>query len=406
MATMPNALQLTGSFTDEPADVEVRVARSPEEVEALRDVWTALPVRDIDADIDYFSMVVAEGGQARRPYVLHIRDEGGRDILVVARIEDLALPLRIGYRTFGNVRLRAIVVSFDGILGTRSRADEELAFRLLLGSLKEGEADLVVMRNVNVAEDRYAAAIASTPWVFRGHGRPFSNRWFGIVTGSYDEFLKKRSAKTRSNLRRYDRVLQKKYENRLTLRRFERPEDLDKVCRDMKTVAALTYQQGIGVAFSDSPFERARMALCLEKGWSRTWMLYVDDCPVAFWSGMAYGDTFFSGNCGFDPEYSKDSVGRYTMLRMIEGLCEDPKLSYFDFGQGGWEYKASFGESQRLETEVLLSARRLRPMLLLGLSSLFAFVNSQGSELAARSKWVGRLKAQWRRGLSGAPQDT
>lgn len=405
MVAIPEPIYSADMSMDGPLDVHVSVARNEDDVQALRDIWNSFDITDIDSDIDYFLMVVAEGGEERRPHVLHIRDESGRDMLVVARIEVLALPLRFGYRTFGTVRLRAIVISFDGILGTRNRADEELVLEQLSRSLKNGDADLVVMRNVDVTGDRYSAAIASTHWMFRGHGRPISNRWFGIVTGTYDDFLKKRSAKTRSNLRRYDRLLQKKYENRMVLRKFDGIEDLDQVCRDMKTVASLTYQQGIGVGFSDTPFERARMALCLSRGWSRTWMLYIDDRPVAFWNGMSYGNTFFSGNCGFDPQYAKDSVGRYTMLRMIEGLCEDPQMAYFDFGQGGWEYKASFGESQRVETEILLSARRLRPALLLGLSSLFSFVNDQGRKLAERSSWIGKLKAQWRRGKSTAPKN-
>jgi hypothetical protein len=296
--------------------------------------------------------------------------------------------------------VRALIVAFDGILGSRGRADEDLAFRCLRQSLKDGEADVVIMRNIDVAGTRYAAATASTAKIFQGHGEPASHRWVAAIPGSMDDFLQKRSSKTRSTWRRQDRSLEKNFENRLKLRHFEKPEEMDELCRDMLAVAGRSYQHGLGVAFSASPMQRALIKLGLDKGWYHSWILYLDDRPVSFWDGMAYGDTFLTNTPSFDPNFTKHSVGRFTMFRMMEDLCADKHISCLDFGQGEAEYKSAFGNASRVEREVLLIAPRPLPMLLMLTHSCFSLLNNQGRKFVAHSKWGGYIKSLWRRSMA------
>ncbi len=378
-----------------PDAVAISAATSLPEVEALRDVWTSFTVTDIDADIDYFMAVVDSGDQIIGPHVLHIRRAADQDLLVVARLQKLKLPLRLGYSAFGHVAVRALIVSFDGILGSQNRADEDLVFSCLRQSLREGKADIVLMRNVDVEGDRYAAALAST--VLRGCGQPASHRWVADIPNSFEDFLKVRSSKTRNKLRRYDRTLRRDFENRMQMRQFSQPEEIEELCRDMQVIASRSYQGGLGVGFSNSPTERALMKLGLDKGWHRTWILYLDGRPVSFWTGVAYGNTFLVGTPGFDPDYAKDSVGRFTMLRMVEDLCADSNISRLDFGQGEAEYKSAFGRDVRLEREVLLISARPLSMLLMTTHSIFTFANNQARKFAAQSKWARHLKSLWRK---------
>lgn len=380
-----------------PDAVTVCVATCLREVEELREVWSSFAVTDIDSDIDYFMAVAGNDDYVIGPHVLHIRRAADHNLLVAARLQKLTLPLQLGYSVLGQITLRGLIVSFDGILGSQSRADEDLVFGCLRQSLRKGEADIVLMRNVDVGGDRYAAAMASTARLFRGYGQHASRRWVADIPGSFDEFLEKRSSKTRSKLRYYDRVLRKDFGNGLRVRRFERPVEMEELCRDMQAIASRSYQHGLGVAFSDSPIERALIRLGLAKGWHRTWMLYLDGRPVSFWTGVAYGNTFFVGTPGFDPDFAKYSVGRFTMLRMVEDLCADSNISRLDFGQGEAEYKSSFGRAVRLESEILLISARPYPMLLMMTHSLFSLVNNQARKFAAQSKWARHLKALWRR---------
>lgn len=386
--------------------VDVIVANSVEAVEALRPVWARLAVPDIDADIDYFLTVVQTLTPSARPHVIHIRKADGQDLLVVARIEELRLPFKIGYLTLAHIRQRAVILSFEGILGARGRADEEFALAQLRSALTRGEADLVVIRNLDVAGDRLAAAKSVVPWFARGHGQLASRRWIIEVPDSLEAFLSRRSSTTRKKLRREERTLLKHFAGTLRLRRFERLEEMEELCGDMTAVAARSYQHKLGAAFTGSPFDRALLRVGFQEGWARVWMLYLADRPVAFWPGTAYGSTFGVGTPGFDPEFAKYAVGRFTMLRMIDDLCKDPAVSIVDFGQGEAEYKAQFGHPVRLERDLLMAAPRPWPLLVLWGHSLFTLANGVARRFASSIGWIGRLKTYWRKRGSVAVVDT
>lgn len=384
----------------------VAVAATLGEVAALRSIWNSFSVTDVDADIDYFMEVVGNDNELVEPHVLHIQRSANHDLLVVARRQKVTLPLRLGYSTLGSITLRALIISFDGIFGSTSRTDEDLVFRLLRKSLKEGVADLVVMRNVDVHSDRYAAAIATTNPLLRGCGQSASHRWAADIPDTFEKFLEHRSSKTRKKIRWQDRALQKNFGNSIRLRLFDRLEDMEELCRDMRTIASLSYQDGLGVAFSGTPNQLALIRLGLTKGWHRTWILYLHDQPVSFWTGFAYGNTFFLGTPGFDPNFAKDSIGRFTMLRMVEDLCADHRISRLDFGQGEADYKMSFGRHVRLEREILISSRRAAPMILMMIHSMFSMANNLSRQLAAKSKWVNHLKMLWRQSKASAARKT
>jgi len=374
----------------------ITVARTPEDVERLRDIWNALRPTDIDSDIDYFLTVVRHADQVIRPHVVHIRHEG-LDLMAVARLETLRVTFRLGYHAFAGIGLRALVVSFAGILGARGPSDEELVLRHLCQSLRSGEADLLLMRNIDINSTLYMAAMAAMPWPNRAHALPSTRRWVARLPSTLHEFLADRSAKTRSTLRRQHRQLRERFGDRLRLRRFEHREEMDELCNDMEIVASKAYQRGLGVGFSGRPLELGLIDLCLKRGWHRTWMLYLDDWPIAFWTGTAYAGTFAIGTPGFDPDHSHASVGRYTMFRMIEDLCAEPSLSALDYGQGEADYKSAYGHCRRLESDVFLAASRPKAMLVLAVFSLLSAVNSQSRRLAERYAWARRLKASWRR---------
>jgi len=400
---MTAILESRSFVADQSMTVEetVTVATTLDDVEALRDVWSSLHVDDIDSDIDYYMAVVRHADQVIRPHVVHIRREIGPDLLAVARLENLPVPFRFGYRLLGSATLRAIVVTFGGILGARNRYEEEIVLRHLMKDLDKGVADLILMRNVNVDSTLHMSALAAAGWMQRSHAQPVSRRWMAVIPDSMERFLETRSAKTRGNLRRHDRQLVAEFGDRMKLRRLERPEDQEDLFRDMEIVASKTYQRGLGVGFSGTPMQRALIELGLARGWYRTWMLYLDDRPVAFWNGFGYGGTFQIGTPGFDPDLSKASVGRFTMLRMLEDLCADPAISELDFGHGEAEYKSSFGRAVRSESEVMLTASRPWPILIMLAVSALSFANNTVRRIVENSEWGRRLKAGWRRRMAG-----
>jgi len=388
------------------ADASVTIANTPEAVEALREVWSGLAVKDIDSELDYFLTVAANAKQVLSPYVVHVRRGAQPDLLVVARLENLPVPLKVAYWNLGSARLKAIVVTFKGVLGTCGRDDEALVMTELHRLLDQGAADVLLMRNVDIPGSLHAAVVGSVAGLRLARAQPVDRLWTIPLPASLDMFLADRSAKSRRSFRKEDRVLHEKFGDRLRLRRFRRPEEIDELCRDMERVSARTYQRGLGAGFSNSQMDRALIAHGLAKGSYRCWMLYAQERPVAFWAGFAHGCTFFAVTPGFDPDYAKLSIGRYTMFRMIEDLCEDPSISQVDFGRGDAQYKEEYATVSGQATDVWLAARRVWPILVINALSVSSMVNRQGKSWIVRFNATHRIRTILRRRLRKSPHST
>ena len=379
---------------------EVIVARTVDEVESLRVVWEAAGVRDIDSDIDYFLTVVRCLPGVLGPHVVLVRRAGRPPLVAVARLEWRRMPLTIGYRTMMQPRLRAIVVTFGGLLGTAGADDEKVLINELRRALDIGEADMLLVPKIDVHGTLRDVVVDGAAWLMRSHAQPTTRRWVASVPESLDAFLSSRSAKTRQRLRTRDRKLIGEYGDGLRLRRFEHPGEMSELCRDMETVASKTYQRGLGVGYSGSPLDLGLIEIGLRRGWFRAWILYALDQPVAFWSGTKYAGTFVTRHTSFDPDYTKYAIGTYTLLRMVEDLCLADDVTWLDFGSGEAEYKAAFATAQRIESDVFVVRHGLRPMTMNLAVTTSSLVNIWGRHLAQETDWGRRLKRVWRRRMA------
>jgi len=380
---------------------QVVVARTVEEVEGLRGEWESAGVSDIDSDIDYFLTVVRHGPNVVRPHVVLIRRPGRPSLLAVARLELLGVPLAVGYRTVARPQVRAIVVSFGGLVGVAGAEDERVLAGELRRALDTGEADMLLLRKVDAAGTLRDAVAGGVSWPRRSHAQPVTRRWVAPVPDSFEVFLTHRRGRTRGKLRRYARVLERAYGEGLRVRRFERLDEMAELCADMEAVAARTYQRGLGAAYSGGALDQGLIELGLRRGWYRAWVLYLNGKPAAFWSGTAYAGVFTTGTPGYDPQHTKDRVGTYTMLKMVEDLCASADVSWLNFGPGDAEYKAAYGTPERAEADVFVVRRGLRPVTVSITAGGLSMVNGWGRQLTRETGWGRRLKRAWRGSMAG-----
>ena len=382
---------------------DVVVATGVDGVEALRDAWQSAGVGDLDSDIDYFLGVVRNAPWVIRPHVVCIRRAGKPDLFGIARLEDFPLRVSFGHRALVRPALRSIVVTFGGIVGAAGAEDEQLILDELQRPLGTGEAEALVLRRLDHTGSLHRVAMDRGGRLLRVHGQVIAHHWRAKKPESLEAFLSNRSAKTRQTVRRQDRRLERDYGDALRLVRSGRMDEHHDVVRDMETVAARTYQRGAGrAAFRDDAVDRALLELGLRRGWFRAWMLYLKEKPVAFWLGTAYAGTFTIMVPGFDPDHSKESVGRYTMFRMLEDVCADEHISQIDLGQGDFEYKQSFEPERIDETDVVLLAKRPRAVAIGLLASGVTVMNGWARSLVRSSAMGKRLeRAVLRRRAAG-----
>jgi CelD/BcsL family acetyltransferase involved in cellulose biosynthesis len=377
------------------AEPRTYVARTVEEVEALRPAWAQLEVENLDAEIDHFLTVVRHGPNVSRPHVVRIERPDRGDILIVARLEEGPFETRIGYRTVSRARMRVLRVSFGGVIGTETDADRRLAFEELQRPLRDGEADVVILAQLDVDGPLWGLARDAGSRLTTDVGQTRTAHWSVSIAGSIDDFLAARSKTTRKTVKRYDNRMERLHPD-ARVHTFADESQLEELCAEMERVAATTYQRTLGAGFSGDPLERALMALGMRRGWFRAWVLYFGDIPVAFWQGFAYRGVYATGCPGFDPEYTKDRVGAYLAVRMIEELCASGDVQTLDWGHGDADYKRQFGDTRREQADILFFARTPRAVRVRLTRAGAAGATRLAKRMLAGSGRAQRLKRAWR----------
>jgi hypothetical protein len=378
----------------------VEVARGFDEVAALRPLWESFPRGSLTADFDHFHAVLASEQSMLEPWTLTAKRDGAPVAFAVARLEDIKLPLRIGYRTLASPGLRSLTVVYRGVLGD---IDDDLAAALvgaLSGVLRDGDADVATFRRLELGSPLYEAATTRPGLLARQHRARSGVAWERSLPPSYDAFLASLSKQSRTGLTRYARKLERDFDGRLEVRRVSRPDQLDEYFDDAEAVASLTYQRGLGVGVRDDDAHRRRTLLSLEKGWFRAIVLRLDDRPVAFCNGEAYGGRFAYGIPGYDPAYRDYRVGNYVLAKLIEDLCADPDVSVLDFGFGDAEYKRRFGDRSWQEADVHVFAARARPATVNVARTAVLSANDALAWVARSLGVLGRVKQRWRSSVS------
>jgi hypothetical protein len=317
---------------------------------------------EIQTDPDYVLWSLDGEAQVLRPHILAVDRDGRTDAILVARLSRSRLPSKLGYATVYAPVVRALSVVHDGLLGERDCGVAEAVLDELFAGLELGVADIVLFRQLPRESPLREAAQARAGFLTRQRITRTDLRWQIDLPDTFDEYVKSLSSATRKSIRRTAAQVERTFGERLSIRRFPDMGDLDTYVRDAESIAARTYQRGLGVGFLDDEPQQARARMLVEHGWFRGYVLYLDGRPVAFEQGEAYRNRFVSRYAGYDPAHSQSRIGAYLLTKVIESLVDDPQISVFDFGFGDAQYKRRLGHRAIEEGDLVVYARRARPI--------------------------------------------
>ncbi len=377
----------------------VRVARTFEEVEELRPAWELLQNNHVTSDIDLVLTDCRHTPGVVRPHVVLVEDDGEPVALAAARLEDVKLPARLGYKVVLNSSLRTLTVVYGGLLGDAARLSALLDS---VGRSIAGERlDLIRFRMLEVGSPQHEALEERAPAVRKQRFATRMPHWRAALPGSLDDFLAGRSRRRRESVRRYSRRLEKTYGDDVRVEVIRDRAGLDALRADTKLIHRETYQHVLGVGFSDERVQRRLTELAVDRGWFRGYMLYLRDKPVAFWHGNTYRGSFGVTATGFDPAHADDRPGTYLLMRALEDLAADGTTHLIDFGFGDAEYKRHFGDGFAEEQDVGIFEPRPRPLALNAVHSALGVATAGARALAAGTGALGNVRKQRREGKAG-----
>jgi hypothetical protein len=364
----------------------------------LRESWEHLNWHP-NTQIDFYQLVNQTSDGSTRPIVFAFERRATVSGLIVGRLSQRSLQCKVGYRAFGLGKVRQLTILHGGVLGCADVQMAESMFHELMLLLKRNEVDVVFFNHVSTDSPLYALIKSSPGFLCRDHLIKPQLHWKASLPANGNEFIQRLSKKRRYWVRRADKLLREAFPGQVSFRCVGSEWSLEKLLPDVETVAASTYQRGLGAGFSNTSEGLRRLAYQAERRWLRLCLLYVGDRPCAFWMGRVYKNVFYSDATGYDRAFSKFEVGTAVFLRTIENLC-DEGVQEFDFGLGDAFYKERFGDESWSESEVWIYAPSLRCRLLNVIRTAIEWPVLRIRSLLVRARLEQRLKTFWRSKLA------
>jgi CelD/BcsL family acetyltransferase involved in cellulose biosynthesis len=189
-------------------------------------------------------------------------------------------------------------------------------------------------------------------------------RYFIDLTGKYDEYLAKFSAKSRSTLRRKMRKFEELSGGRIEWRIFRKPGELEEFFRLATPLSQSTYQErlfGHGLGADVADLESALKLA--EEDQVRAYLLFLKGQPIAYLFCPVRNGALIYDKQGYDPQHSSCSPGTVLQLLALESLFKERAHSLLDFTEGEGEHKQFFSTRSQLCADIFVL--RARPRLVI-----------------------------------------
>jgi hypothetical protein len=379
----------------------VRVLRSLSELEEIRESWEAWSGHR-DSDIDFFSEIVKSNPCTIRPHVIVAYSDGKPDGVLIGRIDSTELLLKIGYWRIPTPRVRLLTFVIGAHRGNSSLGTNELLFREALNSLQRKEAEAVRVDFVRSDSVLHHCARSLPGISGRDYGAVSTPHWIMELPTTYEEIMRALSGDLRNQIRRKAKKIQSKFSN-LSVRCFEKPEELEAMLHDVETVAAKSYQRGLEVGFLDNQTTRRALSSQLAKGRYLGYALYLQEKPAAFWLGSFLDSVFYSDFLAFDPAFSEHSPGTYLQTKVLEDLVVR-RAARIDFGPGDARYKAQLGTTCYEEITLYAFPPTFNGVVLNLLRTLITLGNKAAKTVAQRLGVLPRMRKAFRDAKKPIPE--
>ncbi len=379
---------------------KVTVLRSIEDIKAVRPIWEQMqrnePFAVPHADIDrYFSVLKACGDDAQ-PHIILIKQNSHPTTMVIGRVEKHPVKLKLGYKTLFKPKLRCLTVVYGGVLGQPTNEACAVLIRKLMNTLSRGEVDVVQFNHLRVDSPIYQFARKTPSVLSRGYFPKIDPHWKIVIPENMDEFLEACSKNRRRHLKRYIRKIEDQYPGRVKIVTYTSEDELDEAIKAASHISAKTYQYALGEGFVDNFRTRTLLTVAARKNWLRLDILYIDDEPCAFRRALKYGNTCFGQQSSYSPAWKEYNIGTILFLRVLESLCRDPAIDFFDFGIGAGEHKRWGNNQPWAETSVYIFAPRLYPVLINILQSSMMGLSLVLECILNKIGLTGWVKRRWR----------
>ena len=177
-----------------------------------------------------------------------------------------------------------------------------------------------------------------------------------------DDYWQKFSSKTRSTFRRKQKKIGA---SRLVC--VTEPVQVAEFLDAAHLISQRTWQSAqLGLRIHNNDVEAQLFTFLATQHALRSYLLYVDEKPIAFLIGTQFQGHFNYEEVGYDRDFADRSPGLVLLLHVLDDLLKNNPPRRFDFGGGEADYKRLFATSTSESGSVWLVPPGLRPQFWLG----------------------------------------
>ena len=380
--------------------ITIRTVKTSPELEVLRTRWEGWQNHP-NSDFAHFLLVCRLRREVLSPYVLIAERDGLPCAMLAARLELARLVPSIGYFKLARIPAKVLTVVYQGLLG---QADEEIGKALVRHMwflLASGEADAVAFHHLPERSTLHQSLVAHGPRWWCEKKPTWSTHRRMSLPEEPGFLLKKMRDTHRYRIRKKQKELDSAFPARVSWRWMSRFEDIPGLCARLETVAARTYQRGLGAGFVDNEEYRQRFALFANRGQLRVQLMEIDGEVRAFWTGTIYKGVFHASDTGYDPDLGVYQPGTLIFIRMVDELAREG-VRKLDFGLGDASYKQRFGEQSFQEAPFRIFAPTAKGLALRSILGATIVLDGAARRLVQGAGGLDWLKTRWRRRLASA----
>lgn len=373
----------------------IQIYKDPDHAPGLAEAWVKSEANALFHTMsfaDYQSFAAREG----RGHVVCATTPSGTDIFLPFVTEDHFHKFTVGERRLGGLGVQALRLINPWILERHTPEDISAALQYVL---EHEPVDLITLGEIPQSAN-LCKALTGLSWPANplSLGRKDSLRWLIDLPENLDAYLAMLSSRSRQSLKRKMRKLNKDFE--VTLETISTPDQIDRFLHEGEKISRLTYQWHVGQRLTDDVETRARYQSLAEKGALRCYLMSLDGTPRAFLRGTLEGDIYHYETPGFDPDYSRTSIGTIILMEALGDLMENTACRVFDFGTGGdaTGYKSTFGTHHILcNAYHILSLKRPRSMVIFSLENTLTGLKNLADKVLPEGEMRASIKRRLRR---------